>query len=59
MEDKMREDKRVTKETEPITESTNKQCICTGCGHEQKSAYGVPCAELVCPKCQGMLTDKK
>ncbi len=45
-------------EKERIVESTNKKCVCEGCGHERKPIFGVPCNEIICPKCEGLMKDK-
>lgn len=41
-----------------LTENTNKRCVCKGCGYEQNVTFGVPCSELICPNCEGILLDE-
>lgn len=30
-------------------------CVCTACGHQITKQRGIPCASLVCPKCNNLM----
>ncbi len=39
-------------------------CVCSSCGFQVQHTRGVPCASMICPKCQakmirGILSEKK
>lgn len=33
-------------------------CMCPACGYEEQHKRGVPCGQMICPRCQTMMTRK-
>ncbi len=45
-----------SRSVDPGMEETTGVCVCPQCGHKQPHQYGIPCYELICPKCGAVMT---